>query len=212
MTSKKDALEWLYSCLAIQDVKQLADDFIKHYHHIRYCEIIVDPLGYIIEIKPSHVQTLIRLSGKTEKEIWELCPVEASPIHWLVDYTGCVAVWFDGIIAPKTGINRLQKHTLKKLIKHKKVEFKADIMQEFFKEYYEETLPRISTGAPSTLKTYQKIAYVIDGFAEKQASAFIRQKIKESPHGEDEIVVASESQVIALLMQLAHTEETAHEL
>lgn len=52
----------------------------------------------------------------------------------------------------------------------------------------------ISTGEPSTLGTYKKIASI---FGDKPLE-FIQKKIDESPNGEDEEVVAEESQVLLL--------------
>ena len=58
----------------------------------------------------------------------------------------------------------------------------------------------ISTGQPATLKTYREIARF---FGEK-AVEYIDQKIAESPKGENEEVIAAESQVLYLLAQLAN--------
>lgn len=57
----------------------------------------------------------------------------------------------------------------------------------------------ISTGQPSTLKTYLGIAR----FFGPKAVAFIEQKIAESPSGEDEEVIADERQVLYLFAQMA---------
>jgi len=56
----------------------------------------------------------------------------------------------------------------------------------------------ISTGDPSTLGTYKKIAVI---FGEK-AVEFIQAKIDESANGEDEIVIAHESQMMILFASL----------
>ena len=53
----------------------------------------------------------------------------------------------------------------------------------------------ISTGQPSTLGTYKKIAIV---FGDK-AVKFIQDKIDNSPNGEKEEVIADESQMMYLL-------------
>lgn len=59
----------------------------------------------------------------------------------------------------------------------------------------------ISTGEPSTLKTYRKIAVIMGGENTK-ATQFIDDKISESPKGENEVVIADESQMLFLLVQL----------
>jgi len=61
---------------------------------------------------------------------------------------------------------------------------------------------KISTGHPSTLKTYRVIA---EYFGEK-ATAFIDQKMAESPKGEDEEVLAAEGQMLNLLNRLRNDE------
>lgn len=65
-------------------------------------------------------------------------------------------------------------------------------------------MKNISTGEPSTLKTYRNIALVISGFDENnKAVKFIDNKIIESKNGENEEVIADESQMIYLLIQMA---------
>lgn len=59
--------------------------------------------------------------------------------------------------------------------------------------------PKLSTGDPSTLGTYKKLARI---FGDKAVS-FIDGKIAESPNGENEIVIADESQMIMVLASLA---------
>jgi len=56
----------------------------------------------------------------------------------------------------------------------------------------------ISTGDPSTLGTYKKLATI---FGEK-AVKFIQDKIDESPDGENEEVIADERQMMFLLMSM----------
>ena len=53
----------------------------------------------------------------------------------------------------------------------------------------------LSTGDPSTLGTYKKLAVIFGGKAQK----FIQDKIDESEKGEDEEVIADESQMMLLL-------------
>ena len=54
---------------------------------------------------------------------------------------------------------------------------------------------KISTGEDATLGTYLKIAQ----FFGKKAEKFIQDKIKESPNGEEEEVIADERQMLQLL-------------
>lgn len=76
------------------------EDFIKEHTHICYCEAIIYPDGKITYAVPSHQQALMRISGKTMEELWEIMPHSASPNDWLMDYTKCIAVWYDGFKMP----------------------------------------------------------------------------------------------------------------
>lgn len=59
---------------------------------------------------------------------------------------------------------------------------------------------RISTGEPSTLKTYRNIAKCFSPFdGESEAVKYFDDLIKKSPNGENEIVLADESQMLLLI-------------
>lgn len=58
---------------------------------------------------------------------------------------------------------------------------------------------KLSTGEDSTLGTYKKLARIFG----PEAVKFIEDKIKESPHGEQEEVIADESQMLLLLASLS---------
>lgn len=75
-------------------------DFIANHHHIRYCEAVIDKNGLIEYAVPSHLFKLVAVSGKTYDEINEMMPLDASPIHWMVNYTGYISVWTKGYINP----------------------------------------------------------------------------------------------------------------
>lgn len=92
------------------------EQFIKQHNHINYCEAIIDKEGMVKNIKPNHVQTLIRETNLPEELIWLLMPIDATPIKWLVDYTGCVAVWYDMLLKPEDGITLKQKTSIQKMI------------------------------------------------------------------------------------------------
>lgn len=59
----------------------------------------------------------------------------------------------------------------------------------------------LSTGQPSTLGSYLKLCEVFFGEDSVQAR-FIRDKITSNPNGADEEVVAEESQMMYLLVNL----------
>lgn len=76
------------------------EDFIKKHTHIYYCEAIIYPDGDITYAVPSHQQALMKITGKTMDELWDIIPQTASPYEWLIDYTKCIAVWYDGFKIP----------------------------------------------------------------------------------------------------------------
>lgn len=65
----------------------------------------------------------------------------------------------------------------------------------------------LSTGHPSTLGSYLVLCELFFGKDSAQAS-FIRRKIVESPNGEQEEVVADETQVLYLLVNGNLEEDT----
>lgn len=80
-------------------------------------------------------------------------------------------------------------------------------------------MKKISTGEPSTLKTYRKIAMFINANDTSSTGVkFIDNKIKESKNGENEEVVADETQMLFLLGQMLKDDlkleesNTSHEL
>ena len=62
-------------------------------------------------------------------------------------------------------------------------------------------MKKLSTGANSTLGEYRKLTCAVFG-TDSKATAFIDQKIKDSPNGEKEEVLADEGQMAHLLMPL----------
>ena len=60
----------------------------------------------------------------------------------------------------------------------------------------------ISTGQPSSLKTYRDIAVALSGNKESKAVKFFDNKIQESPNGESEEVIADETQVMFLIISM----------
>lgn len=62
----------------------------------------------------------------------------------------------------------------------------------------------LSIGLPSTLKSYKQICDIFFGADSLQAK-FISEKINISPNGEDEEVIAEESQMMYLLASLNET-------
>lgn len=93
-------------------------DYIKQHNHIHYCEAIIYPDGRIADVKPSHIYTLIRETGISYNDIYKKIPVISSPIDWLIEYTGCICVWYEYCVTPKS-LTKEQLESLKALIENK---------------------------------------------------------------------------------------------
>ena len=63
----------------------------------------------------------------------------------------------------------------------------------------------ISTGEPNVLGTWLKIATALAG-PDSKAVKFFQAKIADSPHGENEKVIADETQLMHLIGQLIESE------
>ena len=97
-------------------------EFIEHTKknkksYILYCEIIIDPIGNIIEARPSHQEAVLKYAmekeNKTRSEIMSMIPISYAPMEWLIDKYGLIAVWYEGY---KYGTykkpNRFQRRSL----------------------------------------------------------------------------------------------------
>ena len=119
-------------------IKMNVEQFIKQHEYINYCEAIIDKEGMIQYVRPNHVQTLIRETNLPEDLIWAMMPIEAAPIDWLVNFTGCVSVWFDLLYKPKDGITPAQETAIQKLIEAEiilgELDYGNDITDEFVEE------------------------------------------------------------------------------
>lgn len=80
-------------------------------------EAIMLPNGKIIEARPSHLNCLISLSGKTPEVIYDEMPITSSPIHWMVEYVNCIAIWEDFVLAP-SNMTKDQEKSLKIMIEN----------------------------------------------------------------------------------------------
>lgn len=104
--------------------KITCDEFIKNHNHINYCEAIIYVDGDITWAVPSHVNALSKIIGLSQEELNSKIPITESPIHWLIEKTGCISIWYDSWIYYE--INEAQRHTLKKLYNSKIIGFKIE--------------------------------------------------------------------------------------
>lgn len=91
--------------------------FDKNLHmqtFINYLEAIIEPSGEVHYAVPSHVEKLIKLSGEPKEAIYTKMPGTASPLHWLLEYTGCVSIWSEFHMG--TPVTETQKGVLDDLI------------------------------------------------------------------------------------------------
>ena len=106
----------------IEYTKKNPDKFIC------YCEIMITPTGSIILCRPSHQETVLKYvmekENKTREELSNSIPMWCSPLSFLIDKYGLIAVWYDFYIGSKChGVNRFQKRTIDLLTKNGLVDF-----------------------------------------------------------------------------------------
>lgn len=90
---------------------------------IDYCEIIINEYGGVFMARPSHTEAAVQYIMKKEKlsrkEVFNNIPNECSPLKWIVDKYGLIAVWYSGYMySTYKNINRAQKKTIKELMRY----------------------------------------------------------------------------------------------
>jgi hypothetical protein len=93
-------------------------DFVEQHKHINYCEAIIFPNGDIEYANPSHTEKLISITNEPKEELDRKIPIDAGPVAWLVDYTGCVVLWYDFCYLPEQ-FTSAQAFTIAELLKAK---------------------------------------------------------------------------------------------
>ena len=78
-----------------QTTKLGIEDYIKQHKHINYCECVIHPDGKIEDARPSHQEKLIEITGIGRDEIWKIIQPTDDALEWLLNKTGCVAVWYN---------------------------------------------------------------------------------------------------------------------
>ena len=96
-------------------------DFIKQHNHTRYCEALISKEGLVAYAVPSHQQAALNTTGLTIEEARTLIPSSASPMHWALEYSEMIAVWFNSIIFIPS-ISEKAKESLKLLTINKVIE------------------------------------------------------------------------------------------
>lgn len=70
-----------------------------------------------------------------------------------------------------------------------------------------ESVPKISTGDPATLKTYRMIALSLSGSEDSDAVKHFDEEIAKAEHGENEVVLTGESRMIVFILSLMEKEK-----
>lgn len=78
------------------------------------CDCIILPDGRVEEPEPSHINKLIELAGGDAAWLHAQMEKGMEPLYWLVQFTGCMAVWKSRVVAPKEP-TREQADTLEDL-------------------------------------------------------------------------------------------------
>ena len=87
---------------------------------INYCEATIKENGDVFDSIPSHLYYILSCLKESKEEIDALMPMHASPLHWLVDYTGWVSVYTNFCLAPLNMTDE-QLESLKLLQKHGRI-------------------------------------------------------------------------------------------
>ena len=69
---------------------------------VNYFEAILLPNGQVVYATPSHVEKLLSITKEPRDEIYDKMPITASPLHWLIEYTGCISMWSEFYIGSPT--------------------------------------------------------------------------------------------------------------
>ena len=91
-------------------------EFIAQHEYKNYCEIVISPTGDVEYAIPSHLYKLMAITGKSKEEIRQLMPMRASPIHWLIEYTGYGVCWYSSFLLP-IGYSKRQIAVIRRLMR-----------------------------------------------------------------------------------------------
>lgn len=87
--------------------------------YTNYCEVIMTEAGAIIEVQPSHTETLVAIlcekENITREEFYRNFPVHLSIVHYICEKYHLCCIWRNKVIHPKN-INRFQKRALERLV------------------------------------------------------------------------------------------------
>lgn len=118
------------------------DDFCHAHFDVNqyqnYCEAVILPNGEIEYAVPAHVFYLealylkcepiqIQINPRLQYQLQTEMPIEASPLHWLVDKLGVVSVWYNSLVCPMN-ITKAQIQTINQLIGVKAISSRLNVV------------------------------------------------------------------------------------
>lgn len=72
----------------------------EHKDDYEYTEAIIAPNGQIQYAKIGHQNELAKIANVPYNTLWDMVPLNANAISWLVEYTGYISVWPDFAYLP----------------------------------------------------------------------------------------------------------------
>lgn len=89
---------------------------------------IILPNGEIMDALWGHVNRLVEIAGG--KQVWDIVPIEAGAILWLVDYTSCISVSEESVFLPESPTKE-QVNTLSDMFDNHILHKKCNLCQGF---------------------------------------------------------------------------------
>lgn len=94
-----------------------------------YCDGIITPYGDYILANQGHVNALIYFTGLPSEIIYDMMPIDAAPLFWLIQYTNCVVINYDFCIAGPN-MNELQKEVYLLLVNNNVIRDNLSYLKE----------------------------------------------------------------------------------
>ena len=158
------------------------DEFIEQHNkkYINYCEILILEDGTPVYANPSHQYKLMEIygvpreqymfaSGEQFEKLQKEMPLSASPLHWLVEKTKTVAVWYEFLVFPLNYTGE-QLNTVIQLIEGGCISkrIKLDVSEEY--SYFVTTDNLICVSDKLSKRDYQIL--------ERDAFSFLHERSK----------------------------------
>ena len=101
ISEMRENMEYMYRNYDTKPKK--INDYIKGHDETGYCEALLFPDGRMLDARPSHTEAITREACKmfnvSREEIEKQIPIYAGVIHWLVEYSNIMVMWYNNAIA-----------------------------------------------------------------------------------------------------------------